>query len=351
MFKKRELFIFWIKMTNWEYWSFHMLYGPIYLYWIWLGIRTGAPFFFNVSNPLIKNGGFLMESKKDIYDLIPPQFYPKTIIINPDTPWTQVQVALINSGISFPMIAKPDIGMRGIAVQKLSSLTDLEKYASKTKVAFLIQDFVELEQEVGIFYVRIPNENKGRITGIVSKEFLTITGDGVSNLYNLMQQDSRSILQIPHFQKNEPSILNRVLNKGESYLLVPYGNHARGAKFIDSSHLTTPELTETIDQICQQIPHFYFGRLDIRYKDWESLCKGANLSIIELNGAGSEPTHIYDPKHSVFFAWGEIIRHWKLLRKISVINHQKMNIPYMTISEGISMLQSNAAHIRLLENS
>jgi hypothetical protein len=32
---------------------------------------------------------------------------------------------------------------------------------------------------VGIFYVRYPNEEKGKITGIVSKEFLIVTGNGV----------------------------------------------------------------------------------------------------------------------------------------------------------------------------
>jgi hypothetical protein len=31
----------------------------------------------------------------------------------------------------------------------------------------------------------------------------------------------------------------------------------------------------------------------------EELEQGINFSIVELNGA--EPTHIYDPKHSLFF--------------------------------------------------
>jgi hypothetical protein len=32
----------------------------------------------------------------------------------------------------------------------------------------------------------------------------------------------------------------------------------------------------------------------------EELEQGINFSIVELNGAASEPTHIYDPKHSLF---------------------------------------------------
>ena len=46
---------------------------------------------------------------------------------------------------------------------------------------------------------------------------------------------------------------------------------------------------------------YYSGRLDIRYNTLDELKPGNNFSIIELNGAGSEPTHIYDPTHFVFF--------------------------------------------------
>jgi hypothetical protein len=45
---------------------------------------------------------------------------------------------------------------------------------------------------------------------------------------------------------------------------------------------------------------FYFGRLDVMYNTVEELEQGINFSIVELNGAASEPTHIYDPKHSLF---------------------------------------------------
>ena len=105
-------------------------------------------------------------------------------------------------------------------------------------------------------------------------------------------------------------------------MLVPYGNHVRGAKFLDANHLIDDELTHIIDTICQQVKGFYFGRLDIRYNSWERLKRGQEFSIIELNGAGSEPTHMYDPKHSIFFAWKEIICHWNILFDISRINHR-----------------------------
>jgi hypothetical protein len=96
--------------------------------------------------------------------------------------------------------------------------------------------------------------------------------------------------------------------------------------------------------------HFYFGRLDIRYNTLEDLKKQKNFSIIELNGAGSEPTHIYDPRHSILFAWKEIIRHWIILNRISRINHKTKKLPYMRMSEGLKMFKENKAYIKLLQD-
>ena len=250
--------------------------------------------------------------------------------------------------LQFPVIGKPDIGMQGKAVKKLVSREDLADYASHSKVDFLVQAFVPYDKEVGIFYYRYPNEATGHISGIVGKEFLSITGDGVSSMEALLQKEKRYILQLPVLRKTHGDELKKVLQHGEEYLLVPYGNHVRGAKFIDASHLVDEQLTRTIDQVCQQVEGFYFGRLDIRYHSWEELKQGKNFSIIELNGAGSEPTHMYDPKHSIFFAWKEIIGHWNILARISRINHRLLKKPYMKTSAGLEMLRANKQYVKLI---
>jgi hypothetical protein len=164
----------------------------------------------------------------------------------------------------------------------------------------------------------------------------------------LLKKKKRHILQLPVLRKTYGKELNKVLMHGEVFLLVPYGNHVRGAKFIDAGYLIDDELTKTIDTICQQVEGFYFGRLDIRYNSWEELKQGKEFSIIELNGAGSEPTHVYDPKHSIFFAWKEIIRHWNILFRISRINHQLLKKPYMNISDGLEMLKANKRYVKLI---
>ena len=289
-----------------------------------------------------------MESKKEIYDIIPSQYYPKTILIKAKSSKEEIVSLAKHAVLSFPLIGKPDIGMRGLSVKKMENENDILEYARVSKVDFLLQEFIPFEQEVGIFYYRYPNEAKGHLSGIVGKEFLSVIGDEVSTIETLLTKDKRYILQLPTLQKAYGEKLSEVLEKGEKFLLVPYGNHARGAKFIDLSYLIDEQLTNTIDRVCKQIDGFYFGRMDVRYNTWEELKEGKNFGIVELNGAGSEPTHIYDPQHSIFFAWKEIIRHWKILWRISRINHNKGKIPYMNFSSGMQMFRDNTAYVKMI---
>lgn len=282
----------------------------------------------------MKNGGFMAESKKEIYNIIPSQFYPKTELILEKTEFQKVVTQTEKAQINFPFIAKPDIGLRGSAVKKIQSVDELQNYHNKANFDYLIQDLIPYENEVGIFYVRFPNEEKGKITGIVAKEYLIVEGDGKSKTVDLIKANPRFELQLNALQREYGNQLNEVLKVGEKRNLVPYGNHARGAKFIDASDKISPQLTTVMNEVCLQIPEFYFGRLDIMYNNWNDFELGKNFSIVEVNGAASEPTHIYDPKHSIFFAWKELARHITYMYKISVANHQR-GFPYLSHNEGM----------------
>lgn len=342
---------FFIKLFNWEYWPFHFVYGPIYIFWVWLCIKARSFFFFNTSNPTIRNGGFLMESKKEIYDLIPQEFYPPTLFIKTTTSAEEILKTVRQRGLKFPMVGKPDIGMKGMMVKKLENETDLLNYAAGSKVDFLVQEYIPYENEVGVFYYRYPNEENGHISGIVKKEFLAVKGDGISTVEQLLLNNKRFVLQLPVLKKTDSDKMNLVLKAGEELLLVPYGNHVRGAKFVDDSYLIDEELTRAIDNVCKKVEGFYYGRMDVRYNTWEELKQGKNFSIIELNGAGSEPTHMYDPKHSIFFAWKEIIRHWNILYRISRLNHHPQQMPYMSVKSGLDMFRQNSAYIKMLNSN
>jgi hypothetical protein len=337
-----------IRLFNWEYWSFNTVYAWIMPVWLLLSIRARSFFFFAASNPGIENGGFLMESKKKIYDIIPQQYYPKTAFFFAGTDIALVLAKLRVLHFAYPLIGKPDVGGMGKGVEKLHNEKELIDYAGSSSLDFLVQEFACQPNEAGVFYYRYPDQESGRISGIVSKELLTVKGNGNSTILELLMKDKRFILQLPVLKKLYGNSLNEVLPEGQEKELVPYGNHARGAKFLDVSHLADETFTKNMDLICRQIKGFYYGRLDIRYNTWEELRAGKNFSVIEVNGAGSEPTHMYDPRHSIFFAWKEIIRHWLILWRIGRMNH-KNGIPYLTHRQGMKMMKENKAFEKKLE--
>lgn len=335
-----------IRTLHWEYWPSYLVYGPLYFYWLWLSIKARSFFFFSAANPGIKNAGFAQERKSDIYKLIPQAYYPQTQFYHAGTKAEGVISQLKKRGMAFPLIAKPDMGERGVQVKLLHTIVDLENYCRLSEVDFLVQEYIDHELEAGIFYYRIPGEPGGHISGIVGKEFLSVTGDGKSTIATLLEKQDRALLQLSSLRQTQGAALDVVLEAGVRQVIVPYGNHSRGALFIDQSNKINESLTSVIDTVCRQISGFYYGRLDIKFKSWEALNKGIEFSIIELNGAGSEPTHIYDPSHSLFFAWKEVCRHWSLLYRISRLNARRKGLPLMNITAGMKMLQNHTRHLK-----
>ena len=330
---------FFIKLFNWEYWNSNIINAPIFFYWAYLSIRAKSLFFFNASNPTIENGGFVMEKKSGIYDQMPQAYYPKTLLVNVDLSTSKIRNLIESKSFNFPAIVKPDIGGKGRGVKKVEDIEEAIAYIKFANFPMLVQELVTYKYEAGIFYYRYPWEDTGTISGIVSKDFVSVLGDGKSTVEQLLLQNPRYVLQMDALRKMQEINLAEIIISGEEKVLVAFGNHARGAKFIDDSNKITPKLIQKIDAICKQVPEFYFGRLDVMYKNWNDLENGENLSIIELNGAGSEPTHIYDPSHSIFFAWKEIAKHLKIMWRISMYNHKVKNIPFIDFKTGMQMFK------------
>ncbi len=283
-----------------------------------------------------------MESKKEIYDLIPSEYYPKTLLIEPTETLEAIQEKIKEAAIEFPLIAKPDIGLRGTAVKKIHNKQELAAYFSKANFNVLIQSLIPYENEIGLFYVKLPNQ-PGKITGIVAKEFMILTGNGKNTIRELLHEDKRYLLQLEVLEEEYKDKLNTILSEGETINLVPYGNHCRGTKFVDASHEITPEMIESFNIICSQINGFHFGRMDIMYHSYEDLAQGKNFQIVEINGAISEPTHMYDPKHSLWFGWKELTRHFHYMYLISKNNH-KNGAKYLTFKEGVQEFKNHHKH-------
>jgi hypothetical protein len=343
----RKTKLLWHKITHWEYWPYQIVYLPVYFQYGYYALRMRSFFFFSLANTGFSNGGFFTTSKKEIYDTIPKKYYPKTLLFEPNTLYETILESIQKEEISFPIIVKPDVGFRGTAVKKIETEQELKNTLSSITYLFLVQELVTYSNEIGLFYVKLPNENQGKITGIVSKEFLTVIGNGKATIKALLLENPRFAFQLETLINNPKIDLNHIPAEGEKVTLVPFGNHCRGAKFIDESHLISEQLTTSFNSIFNQINGFNYGRIDIMFHNFSDLENGKHFKIIEINGVISEPTHMYDPKHSLFFGWKELIRHYNYLYKIAKFEGKKGKKP-IAHSIGKKEFKKHFEHVRII---
>ena len=309
-----------------------VVYFPVSFYYIYLSIKAKSFFFFSAANPSIETGGAFFESKWKIFELMPSSFFPKTIYIGENEGIENVQKTLESAKITYPIIAKPDRGERGWLVSKINSREELSFYINSTKIPFLIQEYIDFPLELSVFYQRHPASDKGEVTSVTFKKLLAVIGDGKSSVEQLIVNNNRSFLKYQRLKKLQTIDFNKVLQKGKELVLVPYGNHVLGAEFLDYNHIIDEKLNLTFDKISKQIEGFYFGRFDLRCKSIEELKQGKGFSILELNGVGAEPAHIYQPGFSFFRGQKVIAQHYKMMFDAAIYNKSK-GISYLSYRE------------------
>ncbi len=315
----------------------------------WLALRSGHPCFFTAANPGIPTGGMGFESKIQTILAIPEVYRPKTILAPAAAPFDAILEKISAAGIDFPIIAKPDMGFRGFLVQKIDSPQTLQAYLKQYPADFIIQEFVWKEGEFGILYHRFPGAQSGHITSVTLKEFLRVIGDGQSTVLELIEQHPRALLQMERLQNTYGHLFSKIPERGEPVPLGVIGNHSKGTRFISGNHLIDSELEAVFDKIANQIPGFNYGRFDIKCDSWENLKQGKNITILEINGVCSEPTHIYDPEQSSYWkALYEIMRHWAIIRRIAVANHRH-GTPYLAPLEMLRIIYQSLKSMKRLE--
>jgi hypothetical protein len=292
-------------------------------------------------------GGMTGEEKSEIYGSMPTECYPRTMVVDAKTKSELDQKAEV---IGFPLIAKPNVGERGRKVEVIRTPEELHAYAGQMHVDFLLQELVNYPMELGIFYIRKPNEDRGKITSIVMKKFLSVKGDGKQTVKSLLEDDTRARLQLdvkhPRFQH----VLHRIPEKGEEVIVESIGNHCRGTMFLDVTNEVDPALTASFDALAKQIDGFYYGRFDLRCASFDDLRKLQNYKIVELNGVGAEPGHIYQPGFSLWKAYGIVMWHFSQMAEIARQN-KKRGISYWTFRRGIKKMLDIRAYNRRLNTA
>lgn len=339
---------FFEKLFSWELWNFYVLYAPIGPVWFWYCLRSRSFWFFSSSNPTITFGGFEGEGKKEMYDQLPPHLVPRTIYILHDLPFDEVKKKIAEAGFEFPFVVKPDVGMKGVLFRKIENEDQLIKYHERIPVEYIVQELITLPVEVSVFYYRYPDQQQGVVSGFIEKELLQVAGDGSSTLKTLIEQHPRARFRMEEMEHRHGHRFQRVIPAGEIFYLSYAGNHNRGAHFTNLHKEINASLLAVFDELSHYTGQFYYGRYDIKTSSIEDLKQGKNFQIIEFNGCGAEPNHIYDCGMNIWQAYGEILRHWKALYRISRYNHRN-GTPYWSFKRGWQFLKQSQKHFKMLE--
>jgi hypothetical protein len=294
-----------------------------------------------VANPSFPGGGFVGESKAQILDLAcrhaPDWVAPFVAVDRPAADVaseaqheTDAALALLDAaGIDLPVVAKPDLGCRGAGVKLVRSRAALCAYlqAFPRGARLVLQRYVPFEGEAGVFYCRLPGEERGRIVSITLKYFPYVHGDGRRRLRQLILDDARAG-RVPHlYLQRHAEWLDTVPQRGVPVRLAFAGSHSRGAIFRDGSAWCTPAMEARFDAIAKSLPEFHFGRFDIRFADFERVRAGEDFTIVEINGAGAESTHIWDRRTPLLKAWADLMRQYRWLFRIGRANRDRGHAP------------------------
>ncbi len=284
------------------------------------------------------------ESKYDVLQLVPDEVKPKTLLVRSPSSIEELMSLLRINGLTFPLIFKPDLGERGWMVRKITSEAEARQYLSEIRVDFIIQELVDLPLEFGVFYLRFPSQENGFVNSVTGKEFLSVEGDGMQTLEELIRKKDRAMLQWDVLKTTYSNRLQTILPMGEKMELVSIGNHCLGTTFLNQNHLINEKLSASFDRISKQIDGFYFGRYDLRCASLQNLEDG-RVKIVELNGCGAEPAHIYHPGAPLWKGISDLITHWNNMYRISKENHAR-GVDYLSFREARAIYQKFKMKVR-----
>ena len=316
------------RWINWEFWPARLFYIPVGLNYVRLGLKYRGFNLPTISNPGMLTGGLVGESKQAILEDLygtSPEFTARSALIARGTP--EARMAAFDAlrrahELNLPVVLKPNVAQRGSGFKLVRQPEEARDYLARVTGDVVLQDYAPGPREIGIFYYRFPDEMRGRIFAITEKAFPEILGDGQRSVEELIRADARAVIMASTYLKRHDAIRGKVLAAGERLKLVEAGNHCQGCIFRDGMHLWSAALEERIDRISRQLPGFFIGRYDLRYASDDDIRRGENFKILELNGASSEATSIYDARNSIFRAYATLFRQWDLVFAIGAANRK-----------------------------
>ncbi|MEO5559136.1 MAG: hypothetical protein ABIO49_05035 [Dokdonella sp.] len=278
---------------------------PMVAQWIWLGIRYRCISLPSSANPQITSGGMVGDGKLEYFATMGAKARSMTADfigvrndLGLDAP-TVIQ-RMNDAMLAFPIVAKPDLGWCGYGVRLLSSEADLVDYLQRFPhgETFLLQRYLADPGEAGLFYMREPDAKHGHLIGILLRHYPSVIGNGIDTVSALIDRDPRlrrATKNPLHECRYDPQ---RIPFVGETVRLSTVASTRVGGHYEDGTDFATPALVATVDAVARDMGVFLVGRFDVRYSSLQALQRG-EFTIMEVNGAGSEAVHAWDPKYSI----------------------------------------------------
>lgn len=303
---------------------------PMVLQWAWLGLRHRSLTLPSAANPAITAGGLVGDTKSEYFAAMGPQararVAPFVLLTARDMPGVASALAAMQgAGLDFPVVAKPDLGWCGFGVRRLDDASALADYLARYPAGetLMLQRYLDEPGEAGVFYIRRPGQACGQLLGILLRHYPQVIGDGIRNLGELVAADDRLRRAFDRPREHQCDFdPARIPAAGEVVRLSLIGSTRVGGRYEDGSALATPELLAAIEAVARDMPEFHVGRFDVRFGALPDLRAG-RFTIMEVNGAGSEAVHAWDPKYSVWQVYAMVFAKQRILFELGAANRKR----------------------------
>jgi hypothetical protein len=285
-----------------------LLCVPLVTQWLWLGLTYRSATLPSALNPRIETGGLVGESKLSYLAAIDPALRTWIAETHPVMPGADPLAVRRRARLSYPLIAKPDIGWCGYGVRRIENDEQLAAYALvfPSDATFLLQRFAHEKSEAGLLYVREPGLSHGRVTALTVRHAPHVIGDGACSVAQLIAADARAQRKVALYRAAlGDEVMGRVPAPGERVDLTTVASIRVGGRYEDLSRSITPALEATVDAIARSIGEFHYGRFDVKFETLADLQDG-RFTIIEINGAGSEAIQFWDPNLTMVQAFAGV---------------------------------------------
>ena len=285
---------------------------PLVVQWVWLAMRYRSLTLPSSLNPAIETGGLVGESKATCLAQIGAAFAGDVAawtLIRPGEDALQRRHA---SGWTYPLVAKPDIGWCGYGVRRIDDDAQLAAYAAcfPGEASFILQRYAADPNEAGLFYIREPGAETGKVSAMTFRHAPSVTGDGRSKLAELARRAGARNGSLP--RQPDAAMRACIPAPGQRVALTTVASIRVGARYEDASAHVSAPLACRIDAIARSMPDFHVGRFDVRFASLPALQAG-RFTILEVNGAGAEAIHLWDPALPIHTAYHGVFDKQRML--------------------------------------